>query len=124
MKVAVFGNRKFTDADRVCGEFWELVKDVVEPIVLLHGGADGPQKFVFERFMFEYEVVRFSPWHMVWNKIPFSPVLFFMRNKQILDNLGGSDLAIIFDNGEYDTESTRVIEYCVEHGINHEVVNV
>jgi len=82
-----------------------------ENFVLLHGGAQGVQATIksFAEGMLSWTSILFQPWHMVYNKLEFKPIYFYLRNKQIVQN---ADIVLIFTNGIKDSEVYRVINYC------------
>lgn len=122
MKFAVFGNRSIKDFATIY-EALDSVLTNETALTYLHGGADGPAKLVadFAKETGWIDVVIFKPWHMVWSKITFDRTLFFMRNKQIIDN---ADKIFIFTNGDKDSEVTRVKDYCDKNKINYDFIEV
>jgi hypothetical protein len=123
MKLAVFGNRNINDKALINDTLNAFtVEKGVHYSVLLHGGAEGPQKIAAELAdEVDLPAVLFKPWHMVWSNIVFDRTLFFMRNKQIIDN---ADEIIIFSNGEKDSEVSRVKDYCDKHSRSYTLVEV
>lgn len=122
MKIAVFGNRTISDNVKVIQSFDSVLKDLKpESITLLHGGAAGPATAIVEASKDHpiIDTVLFKPWNMVWSKMAFDPILFYMRNKQIVEN---ADLVVIFSNGEKDSEVYRVQGLCERKGLK--VINV
>jgi hypothetical protein len=110
IKLAVFGNRKLTSdqAASISQSLQTLVE--VADFVLLSGGADGVSRIaeaVFEGN--NLPSVVFKPWNIIWNKLSFDPILFYLRNKQIIEN---ADKVLIFDTGERDSEVHRVVALC------------
>ncbi len=130
LKVAVFGNRNITDEKVVTSKFLELFKQYsyFPNVVYLHGGASGPQKIISDYLNLDQncddgsvEQVLFKPWHMVWSKLDFTPIFFYLRNKQIVEN---ADKVIIFSNSEKDSEVYRVIDLCERWNKDFVVIEV
>lgn len=116
--IGVFGNRDITDASLIRKKFDEYMKNTsFEEVLILHGGAAGPQEVLAE----DYISILFKPWHMIWSKIEFAPILFYMRNKQIVEN---SDEVIIFSNGEKDAEVYKVIDLCKRKRVKYTIIDV
>ena len=91
-------------------------------LVLVSGGADGVSRVAEAVFTgAELPVVVFKPWNIVWNKLPFDPILFYLRNKQVVEN---SDKVIVISTGEDDSEVHRVIELCTRKEKDFKVVTV
>ena len=113
IKIAIFGNRSITDKELIVSKFidYTVNLDSENGIVVLHGGADGPPKFIVDAMheMHGTTDVLFKPWTMVWSKLTFEPIYFYLRNKQIVEN---ADKVVVFTNGERDSEVYRVINLC------------
>lgn len=123
MKVAIIGNRTIEDRDFVLDSIGEvLASSSGSNIVYLTGGAAGPAKII-EDWCEEVraDCIVFRPWHMIDNKIPFETKLFYMRNKQVLHN---ADMAIIFSNGEKDSEVDKAVKYAEKIGVPVSLVKV
>lgn len=71
-----------------------------EPISILNGGQVGidraAQAYANKK---GYDFFMYKPWHLIDSDIPFSPRLFFMKSKQMLDN---TDVAIIIRSTAHD----------------------
>ena len=110
MKVAVIGSRDLDDYDFVVTNLNEQVP--IDSVVLL-GGAAGVQD-ITAQWCEDNSVdkVLFKPWHLVdfQEGIPFSPKLFFLRNKQIIDN---ADKVIVITNGTEESEVDRSLSYAL-----------
>lgn len=112
MKVAVIGSRDLTD------QVWIKARlDAQVPLdaVVLLGGAAGVQD-VTASWCTENGIdkVLFKPWHLVdfdARHLPFSPRLFFLRNKQIIDN---ADYVLFLSNGKEESEVDRSMRYALE----------
>ncbi len=113
IKVAVFGNRNIDDEALVKAKLGEFINiaNIFEPLVILHGGAAGPAKIISEYADGSHDwcSVLFKPWTKVWAKIDFKPILFYLRNKQIVEN---ADIVCVITNNERDSEVFRVINLC------------
>lgn len=112
MKIAVIGSRDLTDVDWVTAR---LAAHISLDAVVLLGGASGVQDITAE-WCAENEIdkVLFKPWHLVdfeSKHIPFSPRLFFLRNKQIIDN---ADYVLFLSNGTEESEVDRSLSYALE----------
>lgn len=127
MKVAVFGNRDIEDEKLVLETFkYQLQLKILEMedlphVTLLHGGAAGPPKYIAQAYDGLFDIVVFKPWSMIWKHLHFSPLLFFYRNKQIVEN---ADIVYIFTNNNPDSEVNRTRELCVRMGKEFYVINV
>lgn len=114
IKIGVFGNRNITNKELVQSKFAEFMEDFelpLDPILIIHGGAAGPANIMAEYADKdqEWSTVLFKPWTMVWSKLEFQPIFFYLRNKQIVEN---SEIVFIVTNGEKDSEVYRVIDLC------------
>jgi hypothetical protein len=122
VKVAVFGNRKLSEEQTT--KVASILQEIFEahPIVLLSGGADGVSR-VAEAVCegFNKPVVIFKPWNIIWNKLPFNPILFYLRNKQVVEN---ADKILIISTGEEDSEVHRVVELCERKEKDFKVLDV
>lgn len=122
-KIAVFGNRKLDE--NTIKELTFFLQSLVETnkeLVLLSGGADGVSRVaeaIFEGA--QLPVVIFKPWNIIWNKLPFNPILFYLRNKQVIEN---SDKVLVFTTGEEDSEVHRVIELCERKEKDFKVISL
>jgi hypothetical protein len=110
MRIAIIGNRDLTDKEWI----YETLDDKVSlDSVILLGGAAGVQDYTAqwcgERSI---DMVLFKPWHLVDfdEGIPFSPKLFFLRNKQIIDN---ADKVLVLTNGTVESEVDRALQYAL-----------
>lgn len=130
-RVAVFGNPSINDEGAVITEF---LKDhgIEDPIVIVHGGAKGPSAHLahFADSVTAWATIKFAPWTMYLNRLAdllkmpnggFNPVVFYLRNKQCLDNC---DYAYIFVNDSPCSETDKMIEQCEKRGIAFKVVEV
>ena len=124
-KIAVFGNRSISDSKIVLKEFSKWIKNnkLEKPLVFLHGGAAGPQTILkeFGEGTGAWVNIVFKPWTMIWSKLEFKPIYFYLRNKQIIEN---ADKIIVFDNGEHDSEVYRVIDLCQKKNKDLTVIKV
>jgi hypothetical protein len=122
VKVAVFGNRKLSEeqASTAATMLQEIFKD--KAVVLLSGGADGVSR-VAEAVCegFSIPVVIFKPWNIIWNKLPFNPILFYLRNKQVVEN---ADKILVVSTGEEDSEVHRVVELCERKEKDYKVISL
>ena len=121
IKLAVFGNRELSEEQTSTLSVFlqELAKD---NIVLLTGGADGVSRVA--EAVFEgagLPKIIFKPWNIVWNKLPFDPILFYLRNKQVVEN---ADRVLIVSTGKDDSEVHRVIELCQRKEKDFKVVTL
>lgn len=112
MRVAIIGSRDLRDAEWVTDR---LTAQVALDAVVLLGGAKGVQSiandWALENGM---DIVTFKPWHLVdfdAKPVPFSPQLFFLRNKQIIDN---ADYVLVLSTGKEDSEVDRALRYALE----------
>jgi len=111
IKIAVFGNRSIVNREDVVYKFIDYLTSTDGPVVLLHGGAEGPAKLITDwaEEVGNISSVLFKPWTMIWSKLDFEPIYFYLRNKQIVEN---ADKVVVFTNGERDSEVYRVINLC------------
>lgn len=123
LKIGVFGNRNITDKEKVWDEYLKASPVDMKNTIYLYGGASGPQQFILELINHYKEVstVLFKPWHMLWSKLEFNPIFFYLRNKQIVEN---ADKIIIFTNGEKDSEVYRVIDLCERRNKDFVIIEV
>jgi hypothetical protein len=120
MKVAVVGSRNLTNEDFInseVGEYLRLMHDTYGttlPLVFLYGGSKGAANVAIDSLKKHgYDTILFKPWHMIDRKLPFSTNLFFMRNKQMIDN---ADRVIVLCNNERDAEVDRAVSYAKKVG--------
>ena len=117
--IGVFGNRNITDEKLVLKLFNQHLEKfpyLGEPLIL-HGGAKGPQKIISDKF----RNIVFRPWNLIWPKLKFSSIYFYLRNKQIVEN---SDEVVIFSNGEREAEVYKMINLCGRLGVPHFIFDV
>ena len=87
------------------------------------GGAAGPAKIIADIAERDagWTSVLFKPWTMIWSKLNFEPIYFYLRNKQIVEN---ADVVLIITNGEKDSEVYRVVELCQRWEKDHIIYTV
>jgi hypothetical protein len=126
-KIGIFGNRDIKDEHKILHELADLLDSVgvtaSDHVLILHGGAQGVSSIVatLASEMTNWSSVIFKPWSMVWPDLKFSTMLFYLRNKQIVDN---SDVVVIFTNGEHDSEVVRVKDLCTRWKKPHFIVHL
>lgn len=112
MKIAVIGSTDLTDVSWVTDRLDENIS--LDAVVLL-GGAAGVQDITASWCMENgIDKVLFKPWHLVDftdKQVPFSPRLFFLRNKQIIDN---ADHVLFLSSGKEESEVDRAVHYALE----------
>jgi len=128
MKISFFGQRNFKNDSFIKENIDRLLSEMAEHrnecVTVLWGGAQGAQTIAYDYLKTEYDTVKFKPWTTVSRKLykeesqkgKFDNNYFFLRNIQIVDN---SDLVVIFDNGEKDSEVDKVKELVEKKGIQH-----
>ena len=123
MKIGVFGTRSISDDAAVIGSFVSTMREMkidIKSSVFLVGGAQGPSTFIKEYVdSMNGDTVLFKPWHLVNQSMQFSTLLFYLRNKQIVDN---SDMVLAFQGDVKDTEIDSALRYADKMGVA--VVNV
>lgn len=115
MKIAIIGNRDLTDHDWISDTLTKHIKVTLNTslldIVVLLGGAKGvqvaTQKWCTDNLI-DYIVI--PPAHMIDKALVrhFSPRMFFMRNKHIIDQ---ADRVLFIKTDVDDGEVVRAMEY-------------
>lgn len=111
MKVAVIGNRDLTDSEWINKQLSTHIP--LTNIVVLLGGAKGAQEYTkqwCESNHIDYIVI--PPAHMIDKVLVkhFSPRMFFMRNKHIIEQ---ADRVLFLRKDTEDGEVDRAMEYAV-----------
>ena len=121
MKLAVFGSRKLVDNAEV-KEYLDQYIKTMEVTTVLMGGAAGVQDTVKEHLEGRIALVTFKPWHLIDTKLEFTTKLFFMRNRQIIDN---SQRVLAFIKiGEEDSEVDKAIEFAKKRGKQVDIIEI
>lgn len=111
MKIAIIGNRDLTDGKWVTTQLNKYVP-LSESVVLL-GGAKGAQEHAKQWCISNHiDYIVIPPAHMIDKVLVkhFSPRMFFMRNKHIIDQ---SDRVLFLRKDTEDGEVDRAMEYAL-----------
>lgn len=114
MKVCIVGSRSIENKSLVFDECSTLIERRVpatDSVTILSGGAKGidtlAQEFAAEN---KYDFILFKPYHLVDNRVEFTPKYFFARNRQLVDN---SDIIVAFWDGE-SGGTKQLIDYAAK----------
>ena len=109
MKVAVIGDRNINDEDWVNYHLDMLGQSVEDVLTIISGGSKGvdtiAQVWAIQN---DFDFILIKPYHMVDNKMDYSPRFFFTRNKQIIDN---ADYVLILGSPE-ESGVQHALRYC------------
>ena len=112
MRIAIVGDRDIDNADWVnwqIDEFLSTLESKDKKPTIISGGSRGVDSIVQDYAEAEgLDFVLFKPYHLIDNKVEFTPRFFFTRNKQIVDN---SDFVLIMTSGE-ESGCRSIIRYC------------
>ena len=121
MKLAIFGSRKLVDNTEV-KDYLDTYIKTMEVTTVLMGGAAGVQDTVKEHLEGKVDLITFKPWHLIDTKLDFTTKLFFMRNRQIIDN---SQRVLAFIKvGEEDSEVDKAVEFARKRGKQVDVIEI
>ena len=121
MRIGLFGDRVIKDPEDVTEVFKRFLKGLdvhghtSHNSTWLHGGAGGAPKVIVEYLTsIKADVILFKPWHFINKRMKFSPSLFYIRNRQVIEN---SDMVVVFTDDEPDSEVSGVYKLSEEYNI-------
>lgn len=123
MRIAVFiGNASGGSLDRVLRDIDDgakLYQKEGASLVILTG--DDPDSRHIQKRCKEHsvDVIVFKPMHILDTETAFNPRLFFIRNRQMVNN---ADIVVIADDGKLSPDLVAVREYALRKGLSIVIV--